>query len=280
MTTLPSRHIASTNAPQTLHHDAIREGRAAVMPGLWERHDPFLSMMNDRFKPGAFGPHPHRGFETVTYVISGDLAHEDSKGSSGVLHPGDVQWMTAGRGVVHNESPVNDSGVHVLQLWVNLPAKHKLTDFRYQDLRAESVPVHTQEGVRVKVFAGESAGVQGAAQTFSPITFLEITLEAGRSFTHPIAPDDNGFIYVLQGQGRFGADGARGAQDDTLWLEHLTEASQITLHADTDLKVLLLTGQPLREPVAAYGPFVMNTREQLMQAVLDYQSGEFGQIAA
>lgn len=190
-----SRRIASVNQPQTLHHDAIREGRAAVMPGLWQRHDSFLSMMNDRFKPGAFGPHPHRGFETVTYVISGDLAHEDSKGGSGILNAGDVQWMTAGRGVVHNESPIDDSGVHVLQLWVNLPAEHKPAEFRYQDLRAGSVPQYRSGGAQVKVFAGESGGTAGAAQTFSPITFLEITLDDGAAFTHPLAADENSFIY-------------------------------------------------------------------------------------
>lgn len=275
------RRIRSRNQPQTLHDDAIREGRAAIMPGLWERHDPFLSMMNDRFRKGAFGPHPHRGFETITYVIDGDLAHQDSRGGSGILHAGDVQWMTAGRGVVHNEIPVHDSGVHVLQLWLNLPAEHKLTDFRYQDLRGDRLPQLTQDnGVQVKVFAGQSHGVTGVAETFSPVTFLEISLPAGSQFSHTLAPDDNGFIYVLQGKGRFGAEQTTGEVDDTLWLEHIAEhSSEITIHADSDLKILLLAGKPLREAVATYGPFVMNTREQLAQAVVDYQSGSFGTIA-
>lgn len=280
MSTL-QRRIASTNQPQTLHLDAIREGRAAIMPGNWVRHDPFLSMMNDRFKPGAFGPHPHRGFETVTYVIDGDLAHEDSKGGSGILNAGDVQWMTAGEGVMHNESPVSESGVHVLQLWLNLPAEHKLTPFRYQDLRGGSVPqFQTAEGVNVKVFAGASNGVNGAAQTFSPVTFLEITLPAGAAFSQPLAADDNGFIYVLEGEGKFGADGVRGAKDDTLWLEHIPDqASEIRIEAAGNLKILLLAGQPLRQPVAAAGPFVMNSREQLAEAFIAYQSGSFGKIA-
>lgn len=273
------RRIASRNQPQTLHHDAIREGRAAIMPGLWERHDPFLAMMNDRFKPGAFGPHPHRGFETVSYVIEGDLAHEDSKGGSGILHPGDVQWMTAGVGVVHNESPVDDSGVHMLQLWVNLPAAHKLAPFRYQDLRAGSVPRYDADGVQVKVFAGESGGVQGAAQTFSPLLFLEITLRAGNTFSQPLAADANAFLYILEGEGSFGADATRGVKDDTLWTEHLSDTtSAVTMTANTDLKLLLLAGQPLREPVAAYGPFVMNTREELVEAFAAYESGSFGEI--
>lgn len=278
MNTLTSRCIASVNQPQTLHHDAIREGRAAIMPGQWARHDPFLALMNDRFKPGAFGPHPHRGFETVTYVIDGELAHQDSRGGSGVLRPGDVQWMTAGRGVVHNEIPVHDSGVHVLQLWLNLPASDKLADFRYQDLRADQVPVFEQDGVRVKVFAGESHGVAGAAQTFSPVLFLEISLTAGSRFVQPLQADANGFVYVLHGEGRLGADEVRAAKDDTLWLEHVAEASEIHIQADSDMKVLLLAGQPLREPVEAYGPFVMNTRLQLAQAVADYQNGLFGEI--
>ncbi|MCP2041555.1 redox-sensitive bicupin YhaK (pirin superfamily) [Neisseria sp. HSC-16F19] len=273
-----SRRIARINQPQTLHHDAIRLGRAAIMPGLWAQHDPFLALMNDCFKPGAFGPHPHRGFETVTYVIDGQLAHQDSRGGSGVLNPGDVQWMTAGRGVVHNEIPVHDSGVHVLQLWLNLPAGDKLADFRYQDLRADQVPAFAQDGVRVKVFAGESHGVAGAAQTFSPVLFLEISLAAGSRFVQPLQADANGFIYVLHGEGRFGAESARGVKDDTLWLEHLPEVSEIHIQAESDMKILLLAGQPLREPVKAYGPFVMNTRQQLAEAVADYQSGLFGEI--
>ena len=179
MSNTPERAIVSVTRSQPMHRDAIRDGRAAVMPGDWRKHDPFLSMMNDRFKRGAFGPHPHRGFETVTYVMSGRLRHEDNKGGGGELGPGDTQWMTAGRGVIHNEIPADDGFVHVLQLWLNLPAKDKLTPSRYQDLRGADMPVRREPwrrgagyrralrrrgGTGSEPFAGDDAGHSSGAR--------------------------------------------------------------------------------------------------------------------
>lgn len=279
MTTLYQRKIAQITQPKTLHSDTIRTGRAVMMPGEWAKHDPFLALMNDKFKKGAFGPHPHRGFETVTYVIDGTLAHQDSKGGSGTLSAGDVQWMTAGSGVVHNEIPASDE-VHVLQLWLNLPKQHKLTDFRYQDLRADAVPTVQQDGVQVKVFAGDFAGVQGAADSFSPVTFLEVTMAAGSEFRHHFAADENAFVYLLNGEVLAGDERTKAAADDTLWLETVTDhASQITLRATQDSKFILLSGQPLREPIAAYGPFVMNHEHELFEAMQAYRRGDFGEIS-
>lgn len=272
------RGIASVSAPVTLHQDAVRLGRAAIMPGDYARHDPFLSMMNDRFGVGAFGPHPHRGFETLTYVLSGQLRHEDNQGGGGVLNPGDAQWMTAGRGVVHNEMPVGDAPVHVLQLWINLPRAHKLAPFRYQDLRGAQMPVRREPGVEVRVFSGESGGVTGPALNHTPITMLDIRMDAGARLTHALPGGDNGFITVLKGAGRFGKDGTPGRADDTLWLERTPagEATTVTIEATEPLHVLLLAGMPLREPVVAHGPFVMNTEADIVQAMADYRSGQFG----
>lgn len=272
------RAIASVNAPTTLHEDAIRLGRAAIMPGEWQRHDPFLSMMNDRFGAGAFGPHPHRGFETLTYVLDGQLRHEDNQGGSGVLNVGDAQWMTAGRGVIHNELPAGDQPVHVLQLWINLPRANKLTAPRYQDLRGEAMPVRSEPGTTVRVFAGQSGAVTGPALTHSPITMLDIRMEAGAEFTQTLPGGYNGFISILRGAGRFGRDDTPGAADDTLWLERTPagEDTRITLRATEPLHALLLAGQPLQEPVAAYGPFVMNTEADLVQAMADFRAGRFG----
>ncbi|MCA0175861.1 MAG: pirin family protein [Proteobacteria bacterium] len=274
---MESRRIARIDGLTTLHEDAIRLGRAAIMPGQWARHDPFLSMMNDRFGRGAFGPHPHRGFETLTYVISGRLRHEDNQGGGGTLGPGDAQWMTAGRGVVHNELPEGDAPVHVLQLWINLPQARKLAPFRYQDLRGAAMPVRREPGAEVRVFAGASGGVQGPAQTHTPLTMLDIRMAAGARLTQVLPGGHNGFVYVLQGAGRFGADAQAGRQDQTLWLDRLPNAgdTRLAIEATEPLHLLLFAGAPLQEPVVAYGPFVMNTEADIAQAIADYQRGEF-----
>lgn len=276
MSNTPERAIVSVTRSQPMHRDAIRDGRAAVMPGDWRKHDPFLSMMNDRFKRGAFGPHPHRGFETVTYVMSGRLRHEDNKGGGGELGPGDTQWMTAGRGVIHNEIPADDGFVHVLQLWLNLPAKDKLTPSRYQDLRGADMPVRREPGVEARVIAGRSGDVAGPAQSHSPVMMLDIRLEPGAAFTQDIPAGFNGFLYVIDGEGAFGATATQGGPDATLWMEHKAEDSVVSITAATALHVILLAGAPLNEPVAARGPFVMNTEVELDEAMHDYRAGGFG----
>lgn len=273
------RGIASVDDLVPMHHDAIRVAGAAIPPGDWQRHDPFLSMMNDRFKPGAFGPHPHRGFETITYVLSGSLAHQDNRGGHGVLHAGDAQWMTAGRGVVHNEVPSDENWVHVLQLWLNLPAKDKLVSSRYQDLRGDQMPVRREPGVEVRVFSGKSGSVQGPALNYTPVTMLELRLDAGASLRQELPGAYNGFVYVIEGSGAFGRDATTGRKDQTLWLDRADarESTALTIRATTPLRALLFAGQPLHEPVVAHGPFVMNTDAQIAQAFDDYQSGHFGE---
>lgn len=252
-----------------------------VLPqGRWEEFDPFLLMAEDWFQQNTFSPHPHRGIETVTYVIEGKLRHKDSNGGQGVLNPGDVQWMTAGRGVLHLEDPLPGETVHSLQLWVNLPKEKKLTEPRYQDLRSADMPVRQEEGSTIRVFSGASGEVKSDTKNNVPVTFVEIVLEAGASVKHDLPGGYNGFIYTLEGSGRFGSEGTMGEKNQVLWLGAADPASnsELEIHAHTALRALLVAGEPLRQPVVAYGPFVMNSQEEIKQAFLDYQTGKFGKI--
>ena len=276
--TVAARGIRVVHDPVPMIDDRSRQASAAVARELWLEQDPFLSMMNDRFGAGAFGPHPHRGFETLTYVIDGALRHSDNRGGSGTLGPGDVQWMTAGRGVVHNEQPAGEAPVHVLQLWVNLAAADKLAPYRYQDLRGAQMPVWREPGVEVRVFSGEAGGVRGPARHHVPVTLLDIRLEPGARLTQALPAADNAFIYVLSGEGRFGTDATPAGAEHTLWLERApadATASSVRIEAQSALHVLLLSGPPLGEPVVAHGPFVMNSQAQIVQAIQDYQRTGF-----
>jgi redox-sensitive bicupin YhaK (pirin superfamily) len=250
-------------------------------PGNWAEFDPFLMMMEDWFQSGTFDFHPHRGIETVTYVLDGKLKHEDNHGGMGILGPGDVQWMTAGRGLIHSEDPLPGETVHSFQLWVNLPAAEKMTEPRYQDLPAGQMPVREESGTRIRVFSGSSGPVAAATKNVVPVTYLEIEMEAGAEFTQELPSGYNGFIYVMDGEGRFGTDGTRGEARHVLWLGPADQAggmSGITVRAESALRFLLIAGQPVREPVVAYGPFVMNTKQEIQQAYEDYQSGKFGKV--
>ncbi len=249
-------------------------------PGQWQDFDPFLLMAEDWFQQKTFGPHPHRGIETVTYVIEGRLRHQDSNKGQGVLGPGDVQWMTAGRGVLHLEDPLPNETVHSLQLWVNLPQSHKLSEPRYQDLRSADMPVRKEGGASIRVFSGSSGGVTASTKNYVPVTFVELVLEAGASIKQDLPAHYNGFIYVLEGSGRFGADGTKGEANQVLWLGSADQSteSEVEIRAETPLRAILVAGEPLGEPVVAYGPFVMNTDEEIKQAFADYKSGKFGKM--
>lgn len=253
--------------------------------------DPFLLL--DEMGPIDYAPgqakgapdHPHRGFETVTYMLEGSFAHEDSAGHSGVLRPGDVQWMTAGAGVVHSEMPdpafARAGGrVHGLQLWVNLPRSDKMIAPRYQEIPAERIPTaQTSDGkVRVKVIAGEALGVKAAIETRTPILYQHFTLEPGASIVQPVPRDYRVFAYALSGSGRYGDEQREiGAQRMVLFGD---DGDAVTLTAGTEpLDVLLIGGVPLREPIVRHGPFVMNTEDEIRQAIVDYQAGRMGEIA-
>ena len=250
--------------------------------------DPFL--MLDEFgtdQPedyiAGFPDHPHRGFETVTYMLDGRMRHRDNHGNEGVLVPGSVQWMTAGRGLVHSEMPEQQEGrMRGFQLWLNLPASEKMTAPRYQEFGPERVPTVTSiEGVRVKVIAGHVAGTDGPIlQPATDPTYLDVEVLPRARFTHRLAADHAAFLYVFEGAVRVGA-GAEARAVKSQELAVLGEGSEVQLEglaAGTDgggARAILVAGRPLREPVAKYGPFVMNTKEELMQAFQDFQNGRF-----
>lgn len=253
--------------------------------------DPFLLL--DEMGPVDYAPgeakgapdHPHRGFETVTYMLEGSFSHRDSAGHAGVLRPGDVQWMTAGAGVVHSEMPdpafARAGGrVHGLQLWVNLPRRDKMVAPRYQEIPSERIPTAaTSDGkVRVKVIAGEALGVKAAIETRTPILYQHFTLEPGGSIVQPVPAGYRVFAYGLQGTGRYGEERRTiGAQSMVIFSD---DGDSVTLAAgDEPLDVLLIGGAPLNEPIVRHGPFVMNTEDEIRQAIVDYQAGRMGEIA-
>jgi redox-sensitive bicupin YhaK (pirin superfamily) len=250
--------------------------------------DPFLMLDEfgtDRAEDyiAGFPDHPHRGFETVTYMLDGRMRHRDNHGNEGVLVPGSVQWMTAGRGLVHSEMPEQQEGrMRGFQLWLNLPAREKMTAPKYQEFGPDRIPVATPaNGVSVKVIAGKVNGTTGPiSQPATDPTYLDIALEPGAEFTHSLPSDYAAFLYVFEGTLEVGAPPAASALR-THELGVLGEGSEIRLKgltAGSDGKVaraILVAGRPLREPVAKYGPFVMNTSEELQQAFEDFQRGRF-----
>ncbi|EEF78661.1 pirin family protein [Methylophaga thiooxydans] len=244
--------------------------------------DPFL--LFDAFgsdKPqeylAGFPPHPHRGFETVTYMLAGKMRHEDNVGNKGVIETGGVQWMTAGKGIVHSEMPEQEEGLLAgFQLWVNLPADQKLSDPKYQEHPAAAIPVETREnGTTIKVVAGETdEGTRGIIDNpYVRPLYLHIALPAATTFSQHVPGTDNSFIYVISGQLSLG-DKQRPLKAGQLGV--LEAGSEVKVAAEPDSEFLLVSGQPLNEPVARGGPFVMNTREQVEQAFADYREGRFG----
>jgi quercetin 2,3-dioxygenase len=246
--------------------------------------DPFL--MLDEFRSdsasdyiGGFPNHPHRGFETVTYMLAGRMRHGDNQGNSGLLRPGSVQWMTAGRGIVHSEMPEQENGLMWgFQLWVNLPAKDKMTAPRYQDIAPESIPEATPaSGVRVRVLAGRIGDVVGPVGGIAvePVYF-DIALEPGARFAAPLPEGHNAFAYVYEGAVDLGpVDASRRIQRGELAVLD-RDGGDVLLSAGIEsARLILVAGKPLNEPVAKYGPFVMNTQQEIVQAIQDYQAGRF-----
>jgi redox-sensitive bicupin YhaK (pirin superfamily) len=285
-----------TVAPSGLEGEGFPVRRAFAGVAL-EDLDPFIhldQMGEVEYAPGeAKGTpwHPHRGFETVTYMIDGIFEHSDSNGGGGVITNGDTQWMTAGSGILHIEKPpehlVRSGGLfHGFQLWVNLPADQKWAAPRYQDIRADQVSLLSSPdgGALVRVIAGEVAGHAGPGSTYSPMTLVHATLSPGARLDLPWRPDYNALVYVMNGDGTIGTNdrpvrmgqlAVLGPGDSlTIAADHRQESRSPTFD------VLVLGGRPIREPVAWLGPFVMNTREEVLQAVADYQAGRLGSIPA
>ena len=290
----PVRRVSTAPSGYEGEGFPVRRAFAGVDQSLL---DPFVHL--DQMGEVEYAPgepkgtpwHPHRGFETVTYMIDGTFEHSDSNGGGGVITNGDTQWMTAGAGILHIETPpehlVLSGGLfHGLQLWVNLPKAQKFAAPRYQDITAGKVALLAGEdgGSLVRVIAGEVGGHEGPGSTYTPITLVHATVAPGATLVLPWRPDFNALVYALSGDGTVGTEGASitGGQ-----LAVFGEGDSITVSAaasqdsrSTALDVFLLGGKPIREPVAAHGPFVMNTRAELMQAFEDYQAGRLGSIPA
>ena len=285
-----------TNAPSGFEGEGFPVRRAFAGVAL-EDLDPFIHL--DQMGEVEYAPgepkgtpwHPHRGFETVTYMIDGTFEHSDSNGGGGVITNGDTQWMTAGAGILHIERPpealVQSGGLfHGFQLWVNLPADQKWAAPRYQDIRASQVALASSPdgGTLVRVIAGEVAGHAGPGSTYSPMTLVHATLSPGAKLALPWRIEDNALLYVMAGQGTAGPDAhpVRTGQLVVFGPGNAVTASAATIQESRhpNLEVLMLGGRPIRAPVAWLGPFVMNTREEVMQAVADYQAGRLGTIPA
>ena len=241
--------------------------------------DPFL--MLDEFKnddPDAyvagFPEHPHRGFETVSYMKQGRMRHRDSAGNEGVIEDGGVQWMTAGSGLIHSEMPEQTEGLlWGYQLWVNLPAAHKMTAPRYQDIQKDGIPEIVRDGLKVRIMAGEFEGVSGASETIWPIGYLDAHIAAGRTFRHKIEDGHNALVFVYEGAVEI--DGKIIAPHQLAVLGQ-TGMLDVKILDEADAGMLIMTGKPIGEPVAKMGPFVMNTNAELHQAVADFRAGRFG----
>jgi len=259
----------------------VKLTRVIGQPAL-DMLDPFL--MLDEFRSdqasdyiAGFPEHPHRGFETVTYMLAGRMRHGDNQGNSGLLTAGSVQWMTAGRGILHSEMPEQEDGLMWgFQLWVNLPAKDKMTAPRYQDIAPERIPeIELATGVSARVIAGEAGGVKGPVEAdATAAVYLDLRLEAGATVEVPLPQGHNAFAYVYAGQARIG-DGPTGEllRGD---LGVLGNGNTVRIAApEAAARLILVAGKPFNEPVAKYGPFVMNTQQQIVQAVEDFRAGRF-----
>jgi quercetin 2,3-dioxygenase len=274
-----SRTVEQLLAGQATSDGAgVKLTRILAQP-LQRRLDPFL--MLDAFgtdKPedyvAGFPDHPHRGFETVTYMIAGRMRHRDSAGHEGLLQNGGVQWMTAGRGVIHSELPEQEQGrMEGFQLWLNLAAKDKMRAPWYRDIQSAEIPEFvTPEGVTARVIAGASHGVTGAVQrdTTLPL-YLDLHFDAGASFSQALPPSFNAFVVVYEGQLQIG--GVQVSQQRMAILKNVSDSDGIVLHAEQPARALLIAGQPLREPIVQYGPFVMNSQAEIFQAINDFNDG-------
>jgi len=283
MTTRERRVVKVITGQATSDGAGVRLTRVIGTPAL-DHLDPFLLL--DEFKSdrpdeylAGFPDHPHRGFETVTYMLAGSMRHQDHVGNRGELVPGSVQWMTAGRGIIHSEMPRQKDGLMWgFQLWVNLPARDKMTAPRYQDIPPEKIPeIELARGVRARVIAGEAGGVRGPVEGIAtqPL-YLDVRMDPRARVSLALTPGHNSFAYVYEGSVVLGAGTNGGGQEmGAGQLAVLSDGDALTaVTADSPTRFLLLAARPLREPVARYGPFVMNTREEIAQAVEDYRAGK------
>ena len=282
--------------------EATQDGEGVALNRSFPNHyisefDPFLlldEMGPTDVKPGkqkGFPDHPHRGFETVTYLLDGKFEHKDSQGHAGIINAGDVQWMTAGSGVIHSEMPEKEFSkkggqLHGFQLWVNLPKSNKMMKPRYQEIPQSKIPTGITKdngNVTVKVIAGESLGAKAVIDTMTPIMYLHFKLEPSARIIQPVPEEYNVFAYVLKGNGVFEqSDNVKKAIEKGNLVVFNKDGKEVYIEAANDsnvsLELLLIGGIPLNEPIARYGPFIMNTQQEIYQAIEDYRSGKLGRI--
>jgi redox-sensitive bicupin YhaK (pirin superfamily) len=282
---LSSRSVEQLVAGQATSDGAGVKLTRLLSQSLQHRLDPFL--MLDAFgsdKPddyiAGFPDHPHRGFETITYMLAGKMLHRDSAGHEGLLENGGVQWMTAGRGVIHSEIPQQEEGVmEGFQLWLNLPKRDKMNTPWYRDFQNQELPkFNTPEGVEVTVIAGESHGTTGAVtRDVTEPRYLDIHMPGGTQFEQRLWPQHNAFIYVYRGEIRIAGKTVPAQRMAILSNDSNTDG--VVIEAGTEAKLILVSGQPLKEPIVQYGPFVMNTQQEIYEALSDFREGRLGETA-
>ncbi|MDO9199644.1 pirin family protein [Rhodoferax sp.] len=281
-----SRTVERLIAGQATSDGAGVKLSRVLTQNLQHRLDPFL--MLDAFGSdnpndyiAGFPDHPHRGFETVTYMIAGRMLHRDSAGHEGLLQNGGVQWMTAGKGVIHSEIPQQEEGImEGFQLWLNLPRRDKMKAPWYRDFQDEELPKFvTEQGVAVTVIAGDSHGVTGAVtREITEPRYLDLHLPSGSRFEQSLAPGHNAFVYVYRGE--VSISGKTVPAQRMAILANEDQADGVVIEASADARVLLISGQPLKEPIVQYGPFVMNSQQEIYQALSDFRDGHLGESAA
>lgn len=249
------------------------KARPLLEPGDWLNTDPFLVLMEDWFPAGVFDQHPHRGLETVTYVVEGKLDHFDNHGNAGIIGEGDVQWLTAGRGLIHNERPVADLIVHSLQLWVVLPKADKLVPTHYQTILGADAPVRRGPGALLKVFSGSSGNITSGTTNHVPVTMVELRLEPNIDVSQDLPAYYNGFIILLEGDVFVGSSKTVVKVGETGWFTRSAVASTVSIQASAHgARAILYAGLPLNEPLETGGPFVMNTRAEIAEAYREFHA--------
>ncbi|KAJ4811173.1 Pirin-like protein [Rhynchospora pubera] len=266
------RHIVRKFQARPQHEGVGAVVRRSIGRFELRYFDPFLVL--DEFSvaaPAGFPDHPHRGFETVTYMLEGAVKHEDFQGHKGLIKAGDLQWMTAGRGIVHSEMPAGQGVSKGLQLWVNLSSKNKMIEPKYQEIQSKDIASTSKNGVTVRVIAGKSMGIQSPVYTCTPTMYLDFTLKPSSHLKQPIPIGWNAFVYTLEGEGIFGLEKSGPFGAHHLLLLGQGDGLEVWNKSNKVLRFVLIGGEPLGEPVAQLGPFVMNTDEEIDQTVEDFQ---------
>ena len=281
------RGIRTIIVPEFVIEGAGARLRRSLGPSRANPMDPFLLFDHFAFNDPIEGPivgfptHPHRGIETVTYMLEGNTRHRDSLGNTGVIGPGDVQWMTSGRGIMHEEMPKRgpEGRVNGFQLWVNLPAAEKMSQPRYQEVPADTIPVVEKEGVKVRVVAGAYGDEVGpVTEIAAQPLYIDVTMEPDASFELPITEGHTAFAYVLEGEGKFGiAEDGEFVEAVKMVVFSDGDAIHIEAESESHVRFILIAGAPFNEPIVPYGPFVMNTEEEIRQALADLRNGTFVQ---